>query len=228
MMFNRLLLGTTLVTVWVGVASAQVSVTSEAGAWKTIAGVANDGTTLCGAEVSGRDRIFMVKWFDGNDELFIQIAKIGWSIPDGQPVDVALQFDHLAPWRVKASGIQATPVTGSMIQFRIEGDNITAFMNELRFASHMSVVFPTGSEQPWSGSLKGSNVAVINMMQCVHSVLASHTSQPFVAAPAQPRPEASQPFTAPSAPMARPSPPIAPFNSPQMPGYSPRSVESEI
>ena len=227
MMFKRLVLSAALLAGLVGAASANVSVTSEAGAWKTIAGIATDGKTVCGAEIIGQDRILLIKWFDGVDGLIVQIARTGWHIPDGQPVDVLFQFDQLAPWRAKAIGVQGTSATGSRVEFRIEGDTITGFIDQLRLASHMSVAFPSGSERPWSASLKGSNVAIVNMMQCVRSVVSGHSSQPFAAAPSQPGPGMSQPFT-PASPVGRPARPSAPFSGPPAPPYSPRSVEGDI
>ena len=224
MMFKRLVLGAALLIGLVGTATAEVSITSEAGAWKTIAGTATDGKTVCGAEIIGQDRILLIKWFDGVDGLIIQIAKTGWNIPDGQPVDVLFQFDQLAPWRARAVGVQGTSATGSRVEFRILGDDITGFIDQLRLASHMSVAFPSGSERPWSASLNGSNNAIVNMMQCVRSVVAGRTSPPFGAAPSQPGPKVSQPFT-PASPAGRPT---VPFSGPPAPPYSPRSVEGDI
>ncbi|WP_428492556.1 hypothetical protein [Rhodopila sp.] len=223
-MFKRPVLAAALLIGLVGAASADVSITSESGAWKTIAGTATDGKTVCGAEIIGQDRILLIKWFAGVDGLIIQIAKTGWNIPDGQQVDVLFQFDQLAPWRARAVGVQGTSATGSRVEFRIQGDDITGFIDQLRLASHMSVAFPSGSERPWSASLKGSNIAIVHMMQCVRSVVAARSSQPSGVAPSQPGPNVSQPFT-PASPVGRPA---APFSGPPAPPYSPRSVEGDI
>lgn len=178
------------------VAQAEVVVTSRSGSWSTLGGTADDGTRMCGVEVRGHDKRIMIKYFAGQHDLIVHLAKLSWSIPRGTRVPVEVSFDGHSPWVAVAGGTSLP----EMVEFNVKPGSIKPFMEELRWATSMTVHFPAGSETDWSADMTGSNAAAMAWARCVVTTL------PRTDAPSQPfsderRPQApTQPFSGVAAP----------------------------
>ena len=184
-----------------GAAQAQVSVIYRAGSWETIAGVASDGKGVCGIRVRGPDKALFIKWFAGSPHLVIHLMKLSWAIPHGTRVDMAIQFDAHSSWSGSAEGFDQT-----MVELTIGANAAVRFLEELRYATSMTVRFPSGSEGDWTASMAGSNAATLKMLECINWTTRPQRrpTQPFTSQ-AQP-PATTQPY---SSPVRRPSvPPV--------------------
>jgi hypothetical protein len=207
-------------SLFVSAAQAQVTTLYQAGAWRAVGGVADDGKAMCGVDVRGADRMFMVKWFVGDDHLVVHLYKRGWVIPPGARPEVSIQFDGQTPWIATATGTSHLDVLELTVH---GGDTMYRFVAELRFANRMVVRFPTGNEGNWEGVMTGSNAAILAMIGCIRRTGYAPPTQPYMSqlptAPTQPygrpAPAPTQPF---AAPPAQPIPKPAPVRTPPAAG----------
>jgi hypothetical protein len=185
--------------------AAQANVTSTPagpGYWSILSGLATDGKPTCGVSTSfPAGGMFLVKWHQGVNNVFIQIYKSGWVIPPNASVDVSIKFDQAAPWTGKAT--QAPNGTG--IEMSIPTERLGDFLNELRLSNGMVITYPTGAEPPWIANMTGSNRASIGMGACYRAYNPSTTppvvqTQPYGAAPSP------QPYSVAPPPQAAPTP----------------------
>jgi hypothetical protein len=198
----------------VGIAHADVRSIYQSDAWEPLAGRADNGTPMCGVQIQGPDKLFMVKWFQGHDALSIHMFKPSWNIPPGTIFKVSIQFSQMVPWEGTAIGI-----VGKGLELRVPDAAISKFLDELRLATSMVVRFPDGNEPPWIAIMTGNNAAVVKMAQCIQWTLHPQTpTQPYTSQ-AQPPAAPTQPFAsqpAPPAPVPRPAPVAAPGSKPDI------------
>jgi hypothetical protein len=165
-------------------AQAGMRLVYASGYWNVALGTLDDGNRAC--SLHSRDRQadqFYVK-FDG-DDLFVQIFKPTWRIPNGTKVTIDLGFDQglFRNGNITATGSTVRGI--GMITFHLtDAAVIEDFFQQFRDADEMWVQFPDGNEQTWSINMTGSRQAARVFEGCM-GVLANAT-QPFGAHPSQP------------------------------------------
>ena len=174
--------------------ASDITVTGRVAGWTAFAGLANNGTQVCGIFEAGNDgRSFHIKSFDNQSALVVQIFKPGWSIPSGTKIPATLQFAGFSAWSAMAVG------AGNMVEFKVPSDKIQEFASQFRAADQFRLTFLAGNEGAWTGQLTGSGAALNMLGTCV----AGRGSQP--SNPSSPSVR-SQPFSpVPSAPTPAPA-----------------------
>jgi hypothetical protein len=172
-------------------AEADMHVTATYGAWRVSEGLNDRGAPMCIAALLGADRAFLVKV--QGDGFFLHTFKDGWQIPVGQSVDVTLQVDRAPPMSFVGSGLPASSHNFGGFEISIAPDAvwpntgrsmISELVNLLADGQQLHLYFPDGTEQPWEGSLTGSEAALIATRNCVGRIVtAAHPTQPFGASP---------------------------------------------
>ena len=147
-------------------AVAQVQETQHSGAWTNLEGVADGGQPMCGMSISGDGRVFVVKYFAGDQNLFIHMGRSGWSLPQGASIKVRLTFGAATPWVATASALG----DGRLLQFQVPNSMIPTFEREFRASARFSVEFPGTREEGWAGSMVGSNAAANEFVRCVERI----------------------------------------------------------
>jgi hypothetical protein len=155
-------------------ARADVRTIYHAGAWDAVAGTVDDGTWMCGARITGADRVFIVKWFEKTHNVAIHVGKRSWVIPPGTKVNMTLRFDQNDVWSGSAEAF-----AGSMLELGI--NNPAKFLLELGQANTLEIAFPDGSEGAWVARMVGSQAAIARMQACVRDRVqpAEAPTQPF-------------------------------------------------
>lgn len=181
-------------------AAAETRILFSSGAWSAFGGTADDGRRVCGVITGGpHGKTMAITYFQGTSFLEVQIGKTSWAIPDGTRVRMTLQFGNGAPWVAPGRG------RGNVVYGRIAGDQVRAFMTELRAAGSGVLEFLDGNEGSWAIDLTGSGSAVVVMMQCAARLIDGGRStqpyggsgvgtQPHGSTPPAPAPAPSQPF----------------------------------
>jgi hypothetical protein len=190
---RRLLLAVGVTAALAAPAGANVSDTGVFGYWTTFAGATNDGSPVCGLSTDwgrGGSAVgrFMIKYF-GGDRIVVHIGKIGWQVPEGQPVIVGMQVDRAPGMRVQARGVKLGSMNG--LEFAIESNDtwlatgknaLTEFVSLLATGRQIVVSFPDGTEAPWVGRLDGASTALKSFSACndtINAAKAPGTTQPF-------------------------------------------------
>src|SRR5215470_14109504 len=70
---------------------------AQYGAWETFYMISTNGKPMCGAQLKGSDRSFLLKYEYGTQVLLIHLIKSGWRIPENQRLRVVMQVDRAAP-----------------------------------------------------------------------------------------------------------------------------------
>ena len=153
---------------------AGTHVTYSSGAWRAFSGTSSGGRRVCGAKLEGEDRAFMLKWFDGDDDLTVHIFKQGWAISSGTIVDVMVQIDRVEPWTASGSG------NGSMVAFSVPGGDAAKFLGELNAGRALHIAFPSGNEAEWDGNLSGNNGVLVVVAQCIRAFESAERLGPIV------------------------------------------------
>jgi hypothetical protein len=172
------------------------------GGWDAFEGLSVDGKRVCGVSELGNDgRSLMLKFFEGNDFLVVQVFKPGWSIPKGSSVPAQIQFDNFPAWSIPATG------TGNMVESYVGAKDLAQFSLEFRAANQFHLTFLEGNEGAWVGQLSGSGAAMNALSSCLTRMpggAGTGVAQPSRTSPSQPfnppAPVTSQPFQAPPPP----------------------------
>lgn len=147
-------------------AVAEVQETARSGAWTNLEGIADSGQPMCGMSINGDGRIFVVKYFAGDENLFIHMGRVGWSLRPGASVKVRLAFGSATPWAATASAIG----DGRLIQFQVPNSMVPVFEREFRASARFTVDFPGTREEGWAGSMVGSNGAATEFVRCIERI----------------------------------------------------------
>lgn len=166
-------------------AVAQVAETRQSGAWTNLEGVADSGQPMCGMSINGDGRIFVVKYFAGDENLFIHMGRVGWSLRPGASVKVRLTFGSATPWAATASAIG----DGRLVQFQVPNSMVPVFEREFRASARFTVEFPGTREEGWAGSMVGSDGAASEFVRCIERI-GARMLDPF-RAPGGSRPSAA-------------------------------------
>jgi hypothetical protein len=150
-----------------------------------------DGRPVCGIYTNWIDnqQQLMIKYFNGDTQLNIQIFKTTWRFPkNGTEVPMTIGFDKNPMVQGVGSGSYSEPSHHPMVQFVItDAEQVTGFLHEFGEANQMWVRFEQGNEQQWVADMTGSREAARSFSGCVASL-------PKVTQPYGP-PQASQPYS---------------------------------
>jgi len=160
----------------------------------------NDGNGMCtlytrwqsnGKPVAG----FYTKYIAGGD-IFIQLFKAGWAMPQGTLANVVLTFDNGRTYKAQAKA-RITSDSQRLLEFRIAPGDEATFLTVFADAYSAKLSFPDGNEPDWNADMRGSRETATAFKVC-----SAHLHKKN--APTQPTgPQASQP-TQPSTQPAKP------------------------
>ncbi len=190
-----------------GAARADMRPLESSGLWSAYGGTGPDNRPVCGITTVGADgRRIKIEQFAGDVGLELTLAKDSWSIPDGTPIDLRVQFST----RSQAIPLRGTG-NGHAVHVQLTFDESVPFMRQLRGGRQILVFFPSGNEQYWSGGLLGTARAIDAFDDCRTAMAPPAPTQPFSGAPATaPSATASSPPGAPTQPFTPPAPTPAP------------------
>jgi hypothetical protein len=196
-------------------AMAEVKAYYHSGGWENYAGINNANVWTCGMGIANRDysQSIQIKFFLNNGRFEVQIFKASWHIPNDTRVAVEVGFDKEAWGGIKnarGSTIKSGKSTQGMIQFGIENDSVTSFLNSIADSNKMWIRFPDGNETPWTADLSGSRNSVRSLEACVSKAIKAAMASPKGRSSSQPYGDnsTSQPFSQensePPAPLSTP------------------------
>ena len=98
-----------------GAVDAKTYTIQRVGVWEAFGGTVDGGDAVCGVMTSGAEgRAFTIKRFSGTQYFAVQIFKDSWRIPQGQVVEVTVQFGSADPWKAEARGFPPNGVQFSV------------------------------------------------------------------------------------------------------------------
>ncbi len=183
-------------------ARAQSVTLHQSELWKTFSAQTPQGQPLCALGTAfDNGRQLYVKWFEGADNLVVQLFKTGWAIGPDTSAPLVFRLDRSLPWRVRT--VRLGRVT-DFLEFPIGHDEVRAFTRDFTASNSLAVEFPGGNEATWTVDLQGSSAAMEALVRCIERVAGpGDPRQPYAylhAAP--PAGTASIPSAQPSSPRA--------------------------
>jgi len=151
---------------------------SRSGVWETFITTNDNGVTICGMQVNGRDSSLMVKYT--GEQIFIQIFKAGWKIPNGTKISGSFIYDRE---RFPANGTgYVSDVGHSYVEFKIKAGGEAEFIRQFTEANTMVVGFDQGTQRPFIVDMTGSRDAAVTFTGCAMHLDANAkpSPQPFV------------------------------------------------
>jgi hypothetical protein len=124
---------------------------SRSGVWETFITTNDKGVTICGMQVNGRDSSLMVKYT--GEQIFVQIFKAGWNIPNGTRISGSFTYDRE---RFPANGTGYVSNVGhSYVEFMIKAGGEAEFIRQFTEANTMVVGFDQGTQRPFIVDMTG-------------------------------------------------------------------------
>jgi hypothetical protein len=220
---KRILLATATALLMLGSAEAKINMTTEAKVkaatdkattlykgkvWQTYVVKDTDNRPMCGMQVNGSDSALFMKY--AGNEVFLQLYKLGWSIPKGTEIPGWLKLDN-DRFPIIGVGNTTEDTRTGYVEFFVKEGTETEFLNRLTDTKAMQIGFDQGTEKPFNVVMLDSRDAVKTFMDCA-KVIDTPTPQPF----AQPA-KGPQPFSAKKAgdcsedmTVGTPAPPLPP------------------
>ena len=109
-MKRSLLAAAALLLMATGAEAAKPTTLSRSGAWETYITRNSDSKPMCGMKVTGRGSVLTIKY--SGSEIFLQIYKEGWQIPENTDIPGWLQFDSSQRYPMIGSGSMHTTGMG--------------------------------------------------------------------------------------------------------------------
>lgn len=150
-------------------AVAEVVTFIDASGWQAFGGNASDGRKLCGVSTNGGGRWLGVKYFDGDQNLTVQLSKDTWQVRKGAQVNVHMQFDSASPWKAVATAFYMGNGDGAL-QFQIGRKQIPTWISEFRESNVLYVSFPDNDVEDWQADLAGTVEIVEAMGLCLEAM----------------------------------------------------------
>lgn len=146
-------------------AAAQSVTLYQSGLWRTYSGRTSTGQALCalGTAFENKRQLY-VKWFEGADNLVVQLFKSGWAIAPDASAPLVFRLDRSPPWRVRT--VRLGRVT-DFLEFPIGHDEVRAFTRDFTGSNTMAIEFPGGDEAAWTVSLQGNSAAMDALVRCI-------------------------------------------------------------
>jgi hypothetical protein len=165
------------------------------GTWSAFEVLALSGRMMCGSQLSGRDRVLLLKYEAGTDVLTIHLVKNGWTIPKGQKMKIIMQVDVAPPMSLYGYGGGQLPVYSSwgIVEITLGLNDIwsvtgkpqiSEVINLLSSGKVVDFTFPDGDEPQWEGSLSGSRQALDAQGRCIANL--TRSTQPYAGRPTRP------------------------------------------
>jgi len=190
---KRLLLSTVIAIAAVTAASAEVRTYNTSGGWQNAYGVNSNGKRMCVMSRLLRNnpgdpyRMVFIKYEDGDNQVFLQVAKQSWRIPTGTDVPAQVGFDG-QPWGDSKSNTGKDDI----ISIYIAPSSTSSFLDAVAHANIMNLTFG-GNEPQWNVSMDGSRGAIATLARCISTLRPG--TQPYGNA-ATPQPsQQSQPYS---------------------------------
>jgi len=159
-------------------AMAEYRQLASSGLWSAYGGTGDDGRALCGIGTEGAEtRRILIQQYAGESGLEIRLRKDSWAIPANTPVEFQVQVDSGEPTVLQATGTEHQVVVAMTF------DQSIPFMRGIRAGRQIRVVFPSGSELPWTGALTGSGRAMNAFNSCRAGLGPAVVTQPFAPSP---------------------------------------------
>lgn len=171
-------------------AQAEIRTLFEAGLWSAYGGTDETQRVVCGIATMGAEgRRIAIQQSSGETGLELLLEKASWLIPDNTPIDLVLQVDGQS-WRLdRAVG------TSNTVRAHISFGVSIGFMQAVRTGQVVRVFFPSGTEPPWIGGLRGSGAAIDALNDCRSAFPPLAPSQPFPQSQPSPNGPPTQPFS---------------------------------
>ena len=205
------IVGAAIALLWVGAASADVSVYYHVGSWDAFSGPGADNKPTCGVGSTNPidNRSLSLRFVIGDDKVQFEAKKPTWNIPANSEIPVVMQIGLNTPWNLQGVG------NGQTVAWTIDNATMPIFDGQFRQASSMTLSFPSGNEPPWTIGLNGSTAISNAFGRCVTDLTQRVGTQPITPAPSGP----TQPF--PQAPtQPAPTQPAPPAPGPAQPGQT--------
>jgi hypothetical protein len=159
-------------------AQAGTTYLSRKGFWSTFVSTSIEtGAPICGMQVLGNNSSLMVK-YSGSD-IFIQVFKIGWSIPDKTPIPLYLAFDNGPQFHAEGVSGKDARDGASYVEFWIKDGGEAKFLDQFSEADKMIVGFDTGTQPPFGVKMAGSRTAADVFRLCSARIDANAAAQPY-------------------------------------------------
>lgn len=156
------------------------------GAWETYITRATDNRPMCGMKVEGRGTMLTIKY--SGDQIFLQMYKMGWSIPAETEIPGWLQFDNSQRFPMIGTGYMHRSGAG-YVEFTVKQGTEVEFLSLFGDADKMVLGFDQGTQVPFTVNMNGSRGAAQSFKGCVVAI-DTPEPQPF----AKPAPQLPQPF----------------------------------
>jgi hypothetical protein len=133
----------------------------KSGVWTTYSDVTKNGETVIGMYTTGPKSAFYVKYFVGENRLYVQMFKDDWKFPQkGVDVPFQITFDNSEPYSANGRARMDSGKAGqlfALVEASIDDPTLAGnFMGDLMKADKMTVTFKQGDEQPWIADMTGS------------------------------------------------------------------------
>ena len=227
--FRNLLATTALLTSLPAFAAGTPTVQiATSGGWTAFTGTISEGQPACGVSnwtKATDSRMFLIKWFYGEDHLTLQFSKREWRIPPNASTDVRITFDNAVPF----FGTALAHPSGSMLEVPLPIVSIDAFLEEFRESNRMTISFISGNEVPWWADMSGSRPVGVAFERCVKFYLdyikEHQPTQPYTSQAPTTQPYALPPAHAvPTQPYSSQTQPVPTLPTPTTPTLPLRSV----
>lgn len=141
--------------------------TSEAtfAPWMFFDGTLPSGRSLC-SMVSGRTdadvgQNVIVKAFDDEDGLIVDLYKDEWAWAEGATVWLLLHFDDGLPLEVEAAAY------GHIVRVEVPTESVAVFLLAFRDGPFLEISFPDGEDESWVIPSDGIDPVLQDMVACM-------------------------------------------------------------
>jgi hypothetical protein len=185
---RKFFLATSVLAIMAGTAQADITVTATAGNWQTWTGKTDKtNVPICGVGTFDSTRSFMIKWLaNGENKIHVHVLKQNWKIPADTEVRIEMKYDDDYTYSGDFVG------KDNWVALHFESELIGKFMKEFRAAANLHVLFPNGSEKPWTLDMTGSRAMADVFACCIQKLAGKQPTQPF--GKVQPAAPTTQPY----------------------------------
>jgi hypothetical protein len=147
---------------------------ASAGAWTAYQGTDDQNTEICGIDTGGNnpnDDQIDIKYYNGDDELTVQLFSSGWTITDGPSnTHVDVVFDNNTPWHVdQVTGMHTGDGTPGM-EFTIGKADVADFLTEFAESDQVAINFTNSNINNWTGDLSGTEQVTAAFVNCIRDL----------------------------------------------------------
>jgi hypothetical protein len=154
---------------------------SRSGVWETFITTNDNGVTICGMQVNGRESSLMVKYT--GEQIFVQIFKAGWNIPNGTKISGS----HTTANASRPMGRLRVRRRPQLCRVQDQGWRRGRVYPSVH-GSQPWWSFRSGPQRPFIVDMTGSRTAAVTFTRCAMHLdaNANPSPQPFVKDTPQP------------------------------------------